>query len=168
MVGRWGFYELGTDDRHNLKTIFAPKPFQHFGIGPYSPPNTLQPVVTDRGLVVPCKRVQRISPTATCTNQGRAQPIGMKSATGGVKRLKKCAQNIPPGHIKALKIAKPLMRPTIKFSLQGTSTDLSNCHMHLYRVELINAMGYVLRMWRTDEKMCAKHPPRSPTYFKHI
>ena len=92
----------------------------------------------------------------------------MKSATGGVKRLKKCARNIPPGHIKALKIAQPLMRPTIKFSLQWTSTDLSNCHMHLYRVELINAMGYVLRMWRTDEKMCAKHPPRSPTYFKHI
>jgi hypothetical protein len=92
----------------------------------------------------------------------------MKSATGGVKRLKKCAQNIPPGHIKALKIAKPLMRPTIKFSLQGTSTDLSNCHVHFTRVELRDMMGYTLRMWQTYEKMCAKHPPRSPAKFERI
>ena len=61
------------------------------------------------------------------------------------------------------------MRPTIKFSLQGTSTDLSNCHVHFTRVELGDVMGYALRkLWQTDEKMCAKHPPRSPANFERI
>ncbi len=115
MVGGPGFCKLGTDDRHDLKTIFPRKPFQHFRIGPYSPPNILKPVVKDRGLVVPCKRVQRISPTATCTNQGRAKKIGPKSATGMAKRLKTCSQNIRPGHIEASKILKPFVRPPIKF-----------------------------------------------------
>ena len=115
MVGGSGFCELCTDDRHDLKTIFPQKPFQHFRIGPYSPPNTVKPVVKDRGLVVPCKRVQRISPTATCTDQGRAKKIGTKCATGMVKRSKKCARNIPPDHIEASKILKPFVRPPIKF-----------------------------------------------------
>ena len=39
--------------------------------------------------------------------------------------------------------------------------------MHLTRVELRNVI-YALRMWQTDEKMCAKHPPKSLANFEHI
>ena len=44
-------------------------------------------------------------------DQGQAKKIVKNSAKSGVKRLKKCARNIPPGHTVDLNNPTPLLRP---------------------------------------------------------